>query len=170
MTHAERINIIVASFEEAMSRFQSRLSGASAADAERPRADGGWSAAQIAWHVALVNESFAGLIDGSRPVAQPPADDFVERTWIEIGRNLDAQLQAPSRVQPQGPVTRADAVAKVEASREKLVIALRGLQPDRGVMTLDAPVVGRVSLYQVGEWAVHHVIRHNKQMKEVLAQ
>ena len=36
-------------------------------------------------------------------------------------------------------------------------------------MTLDAPVVGRVSLYQVGEWAVHHVIRHNKQMKDVLA-
>lgn len=31
--------------------------------------DGGWSAAQITWHVALVNESFAGWIDGSRPVA-----------------------------------------------------------------------------------------------------
>lgn len=169
MTHADRIGAIVASLEEAMARFESRLAGASSSDAERPRADGGWSAAQIAWHVAAVNESFATLIDGSRPVAQLPAPDFVERTWPEIAGSLEKRLEAPSRVQPQGAVSHADAVAKIAASRERLVGALRALQPDRGVMTIDSPIVGRVSLYQVGEWAVHHIIRHNKQMKDVLA-
>ena len=168
MTHAERIDTIVASFEEAMSRFQSRLSGASAADAERPRADGGWSAAQIAWHVAAVNEAFAGLIDGSRPIAQPAPADFVERTWTEIGASLASRMQAPARMQPQGAVTHADAIAKVEASRATMVAAVRGLQPERGGMMIESPLVGRVTLYQVGEWAVHHVIRHNKQMKDVL--
>lgn len=169
MTHADRINTIVAGFEEAMSRLQARLTGAAAADAEGPRADGGWSAAQIAWHVAAVNESFASLIDGRRPVAQPAPEGFVERTWEEIAASLADRLQAPSRVQPAGPVTRDEAAAKLSASREALLTAVRGLAPERGVLMLDAPVVGRVTLYQVGEWAIAHVIRHNRQMKDVLA-
>ena len=168
MTHAERIHTIVASFEEAMSRFQSRLAASSSEAAERPRADGGWSAAQVAWHVAAVNEAFAGLIDGSRPIAQPAPADFVERSWTEIGASLQSKMQAPSRMQPQGAIAHADAIAKLESSRAALVEAVRGLQPDRGVMMIESPLVGRVTLYQVGEWAVHHVIRHNKQMKEVL--
>ena len=168
MTHDARIAFIVTSFEEAMSRFASRLSGASSSDAERPRADGGWSAAQIAWHVAAVNEAFAGLIDGSRPMAQPAPDGFVERSWQEIGQSLEPSLQAPARMQPQADVTQADAIAKLEASRQTMVAALRGLPEDRGRMVIDSPLVGRVTLCQVGEWAVHHVIRHNKQMKGVL--
>ena len=153
-----------------MARFQSRLSGASPEAAERPRADGGWSAAQIAWHVAAVNEAFAGLIDGSRPLAQPAPPDFVERTWTEIGASIANRMQAPARMQPQGAVSHADAMAKLEASRATLIAAVRGLQPDRGVMMIESPLVGRVTLYQIGEWATHHVIRHNKQMKETLAQ
>lgn len=132
------------------------------------RADGGWSAAQIAWHVAAVNEAFAGLIDGSSPTAQPAPPDFVERTWTEIGESLAKKLQAPARVQPQGAVVHGDAVAKLDASRERLVTTVRGLQPDRGVLMIDSPLVGRVTLYQIGEWATRHVIRHNKQMKDVL--
>jgi hypothetical protein len=169
MTHTDRISAIVSSFEEAMARFQSRLAGASSQDAERPRADGGWSAAQVAWHVAAVNEAFAGLIDGSRPMAQPAPADFVERTWAEIGASLEKKLQAPARMQPETSVTQADAIAKLEASRGTLLAAVRGLQPDRGVMMIDSPLVGRVTLYQIGEWATLHVIRHNKQMKGVLA-
>ena len=169
MTHADRIDTIVTNFEEAMSRFQSRLSGASSEAAERPRADGGWSAAQIAWHVAAVNEAFAGLIDGSRPIAQPAPADFVERSWTEIGASIANRMQAPARMQPQGAVAHADAMAKLDASRATLVAAVRGLQPDRGVMMIESPLVGRVTLYQIGEWATHHVIRHNKQMKDVLA-
>lgn len=152
-----------------MARVASRLASAPAAEAERPRADGGWSAAQVAWHVAAVNESFASLIDGRRPVAQPPPDGFVERTWEEIGQSLASKLQAPARVQPAGAVTRDEAAAKLSASGEALVAALRALEPDRGALVIDAPIVGRVTLYQVGEWAVLHVIRHNKQMKDVLA-
>lgn len=170
MTHTDRINAIVSRFGEAMARFEARLTGAEAADAERPRAGGGWSAAQIAWHVAAVNESFASLLDGSRPVAQPPAADFVERTWEEIGASLEPKLQAPSRVQPGAGVRRDDVVPKLTASRDGFLAAVRSLDAARARMTVDSPIVGRVSLYQVGEWAILHVIRHNKQMKDVLAE
>lgn len=153
-----------------MARFEARLAGAPAADAERPRSDGGWSAAQIAWHVAAVNHSFASILDGSRPAAQPAPSDFVERTWAEIGGSLEPKLQAPSRVQPEAGVRRDDVLPKLVASREAFVAAVRSLDPDRARMTVDSPIVGRVSLYQVGEWAILHVIRHNKQMKDVLGE
>lgn len=153
-----------------MARFTARLESASAADAECPREDGGWSAAQIAWHVAAVNRSFASILDGSFPVAKPAAADFVERGWEEIATGVPEKAQAPSRVQPAGPVTLDEALALLTVSREKLIAAVRALDPERALLTLDAPLVGCVSLYQVGEWAAVHVIRHNKQMKRLLGR
>lgn len=167
MTHADRIAFIVSSFEEAMSRFTARLSGLAPADAERVPADGGWSAAQIAWHVAAVNRSFSSIIDGTFPVAKPAPEGFVERDWIEIGGGVPEKAQAPSRVQPQGAVTRDEALQALAESRDRLVAALRALDPDRARLTLDTSPVGCISLYQVGEWAQVHVIRHNKQLKRV---
>lgn len=152
-----------------MARFQSRLAAASAADAERPREDGGWSAAQIAWHVAAVNRSFAAILDGSFPVAKPAPDGFTERDWVAIGGGVPEKAQAPSRVQPGAGVTRDEAVRLLSASRDALIAAVRALDPARAVLTIDAPLVGCISLYQVGEWAAVHVIRHNKQMKRLIA-
>src|SRR5687768_7056485 len=143
MTHAERIDAAVAAFEEAMARFQARLSGAPPADVERVPEDGGWSPAQIAWHVAAVNGSFSSILDGSFPIAKP-ASDFVERTWEEIGTGVPAKAQAPTRVQPPQRVTRDEAVEKLSASAARLVAAMRALPPDRALLTIDAPLVGRI--------------------------
>ena len=166
--HDARIGAIVSAFEEAMARFRARLESASAADAERPREDGGWSAAQIAWHVAAVNRSFAAILDGSFPIAKAASPDFAERTWEEIATGVPDKAQAPPRMQPPGPVTRDEALSLLAVSREKLIVAARGLDPERALLTIDGPLVGCISLYQVGEWAQVHVIRHNKQMKRLL--
>ena len=166
-THSSRIDAIVSSFEEALARFHARFSALSPEAAERVPADGGWSPAQIAWHVAAVNKSFASIIDGSFPVAKPAPDDFVERVWEEIGAGVPAKADAPSRVQPQGLVTQQEALEKLAATAEHLRAALRGLDAERARLTIEAPYVGRLSLYQVGEWASVHLIRHNKQMKRL---
>lgn len=165
--HASRIASIASSFEEALARFRARLSALSPEAAERVPNDGGWSPAQIAWHVAAVNKSFASIIDGTFPVAKPAPGDFIERVWEQIGAGVPAKADAPSRVQPEGSVTQQEALEKLSATAEHLRAALRGLDADRARMTIDAPYVGRLSLYQVGEWAAVHLIRHNKQMKRV---
>lgn len=151
-----------------MARFHSRFSALAPDVAERVPDDGGWSAAQIAWHVAAVNKSFASIIDGSFPVAKPAPDDFIERVWEEIGAGVPVKADAPSRVKPLGPVTQQEALERLSATAEQLRAALRGLDADRARLTIEAPYVGRLSLYQVGEWATVHAIRHNKQMKRVL--
>ncbi|MEX2272021.1 MAG: DinB family protein [Vicinamibacterales bacterium] len=169
MSHADRIDGIVSRFEAAMDRFQARLESADAAAAERVPADGGWSLAQVAWHVAAVNRSFTSILDGSFAIAKPADTDFMERTWEEIGAGIPEKAQAPSRVQAPAGVKRDDVLTQLATSRERLIAAMRALDADRALLTIDAPLVGRISLYQVGEWAEVHVIRHNKQMKRLLA-
>ena len=169
MTHESRIGSIVASFEEAMARFRARLAAADPAAAERVPDGGGWTPSQVAMHVAMVNMSFASIIDGSRPTAQPAPEGFVERAWGEIEGGIPEKLEAPSRAHPPAGVTHDAAIASLAASEAKLVTALRGLDAGRARLTIESPIVGgRVSLYQVGEWAVAHVIRHNKQAKRLL--
>src|SRR5687767_6901570 len=67
MSHDERIAATAGAFESAMARFLARIEATPDAVAERVPADGGWSAAGIAWHVAVTNEQFAGLVDGTVP-------------------------------------------------------------------------------------------------------
>jgi hypothetical protein len=49
--------------------------------------------------------------------------------------------------------------------------ALDTLTPARGARTgITHQIVGTISLYQLGEWATAHVIRHNRQAKRVLGE
>jgi hypothetical protein len=167
-SHEARISRTRQQYREAHDRFVARLSSASAADAERASADGGWSAAQIGWHVAAVDSTFAALISGERPSLSLP-DDFVERTWDQIAEAIPAKLQAGGPVVPPAAVTLADVLSALDTASKKLDAALERLTPDRGArFGVTHKAVGTVSLYQVGEWAVAHTIRHNAQAKRVL--
>jgi hypothetical protein len=165
--HGERIARMSAAFDEAMTRFLARLEQAGERGDATP--GDGWSVAQIAWHVALVNEAFAGLIAGSIPGPGPAPPGFVERDWQEIRNGLTGKLEASPRVRPPADVRLIAAIEKLERSADQLRAALRALGPERGSgFTLKSPIVGEISLYQIGEWATAHVIRHNAQAKRVL--
>lgn len=165
LEHLHRMAAIASRFEEAMARLTARLTALSRERAEQPRDDGGWSPAQIAWHVAAVNHSFAAIVDGTVPVSAPAPEGFKERGWEEIGAGMAPRLDAPARVQPPATVTHDEAMSRLAASGDALVTALRGLDSARARRTIVSPIVGTVSLYQVGEWAAVHVARHNRQMK-----
>ena len=69
-SHSERITDLMARLDEATTRFVARIERAG------PRAEvvtTGWTVAQIAMHVALVNDNFTSIFDGSNPAPQPPA-------------------------------------------------------------------------------------------------
>lgn len=168
MTHDERIAAIVAAFEAAMARFLARIEAAADDAAERVPADGGWSAAGIAWHVAHVNEQFAGLIDGTMPGARPPGDGFTEVPFAQLVAPIrDMGLEAPDKFHPPAGVTKANALALLGASGGRLTEAIRAMPESRGLWTIKS-ILGQVTLYQVGEWATAHVIRHNAQAKRTI--
>jgi hypothetical protein len=168
--HSDRISRLSASFEEANSRLIARLRSAAAGRAEQVPADG-WSAAQIGWHVAAVTTRFAGMISGEIDVAQPLPADFTARGWDEITGSIPERAEAPAAVSPPAGVDCATAVAALEASGEAMVRALASLSEERGSrMGITHRVVGAITVFQIGEWAVSHVARHNRQAKRVLGE
>jgi hypothetical protein len=167
--HLARVRHLRESFAEANEHLANRLRAATDEQAER-RNGGAWSAAQIGWHVATVNARFAVLIAGDVPAAVPLAADFAERPWSTIAAAIPEKLEAAAAARPPGPVTRHDAIAALEASALKMAQAFDTLTPERGAgVGVTNRVVGTINLYQVGEWSVSHVWRHDAQAERSLA-
>jgi hypothetical protein len=168
--HFARMRHLRESFAAANERLVARLRKAADDDAQRP-ADVGWSAAQIGWHVAAVTTRFAQIMSGDLPAAQPLPADFRERSWDEIAANVPSNLTAAAAVAPPAVVSKPEAIAALESSATKMARAFDALTPQRGGrMGITHPIVGTITLYQLGDWATAHVIRHNRQAKRVLGE
>ena len=168
-SHRDRIARQRAAYREAHERFVKRLREAPADAAERAPADGGWSAAQIGWHVAAVDATFAGLLAGTLPGAQPVAEGAPVKEWTEIAAGIPDRLEAGKRVQPPPSVRRDEVLASLEASAAAIDAALASLDAERGASyAVTHPVIGTVRLAQIGDWAAAHTIRHNAQAKRTL--
>jgi uncharacterized damage-inducible protein DinB len=168
-SHNERIARTRASYREAHDRLVKRLTDAPADAVERAPAEGGWSAAQIGWHVAAVDASFAGLVSGENPGAKPLPEGVSEKPWSEILTAIPGKIEAGKRVQPPAGVRRDDVLTALAASAAKLDAALAGLDAERGAgYAITHPAIGTITLGQFGDWATAHTIRHNAQAKRVL--
>jgi DinB superfamily len=170
--HYERVRHLRESFAEANERLVARLRRVEHGAAERAPDGGGWSAAQIGWHVAAVTTQFAGLMSGDTRGAQPLPADFVERPWTGIAAEIPPRFRTSSPFEPPVRVTRDEAVALLEAAAVRFARALDRLTPERGGGSgITSPIVGgTISVYQIGEWATAHVIRHNRQAKRTLGE
>jgi hypothetical protein len=166
-SHTDRVARLTGAFDEAIGRLIARVDAAGARASAVP-AEGGWSVAQIAWHVAAVNESFAAIMAEGRG-AVPAASDFAERNWGDIVAAMPPKLEAPRSVQPPDAVDPDAALGRLRESAVRLRAAIAGLTPERAAMCLHSRIVGTISVYQVAEWATAHAIRHNWQAKRTLA-
>ena len=114
-------------------RFVKRLTDAPAEAVERAPADGGWSAAQIGWHVAAVDASFAGLVSGENPAREAAARTASRRgPGPRSSRPCPEKIEAGKRVQPPAEVRRDEVLAALADSAAKLDAALAGLDAERG--------------------------------------
>jgi uncharacterized damage-inducible protein DinB len=167
--HATRVARIVAEFREAAGRLAARLERADDRAARTRPAEGAWSAAQIAWHVAAVNGSFTRVVEAGAG-AQPAAAGFVERNWRDVVAGIPSRQKAPAATEPPENVDPREAATRLRESSARLAAAIAALTPDRARMCIQSPIVGTISIYQVGEWATAHVIRHNRQAKRALGE
>src|SRR5687767_2818881 len=93
-------------YREAHERFVKRLREAPDEAVHRGPDGGGWSAAQIGWHVAAVDGQFADLVSGARPGAQPLAAGAAETPWTDLVAGMPGRIEAGKRVQPPPDASR----------------------------------------------------------------
>ena len=99
------------------------------AAAERRPGHGGWSAAQIGWHVAAVTTRFAGLISGDVPGAQPCAGFCRAAVGRRSSRPFPSGCEAPAIVAAAAGGHAHDAIAALEASGMSDGSALDSVDP-----------------------------------------
>ena len=167
MEHAARATDLSMRFADAMTRFVAQVEHAPADAAGRPPAHGGWSVAQIAWHLGTINNAFADLIDGTIPNARPAPDGYLEMPWGALIASVPDKLEAPERFRPPAVVSRDAAISLLKASSDRLTGALATLTLERGHLTVKS-ILGLITVYQVGEWAIAHVYRHAEQAGRAL--
>jgi hypothetical protein len=162
--HGERVKKIAEAFKAASAELATKLENLPQDAAGRRPQDGGWSAAQIGWHVALSNDVFSNVISGAMPMAVPPAADFAE-DWTRIA--IPAKIQTFPILVPPDETPRDEMLAKLRGSADRLLQAIESMPPDRATMCVQLQF-GTMSLYQFGEFAGAHVRRHIGQLERTL--
>jgi hypothetical protein len=163
MSHQERVSAQEAAFNAAMRTFEERIGSLDDQTAMRPPADGGWTPAQIAWHVGQTNELLAAVISGAVPTATPAPEGFVENPAIFAG--IPDKVQTFPQLVPPDGVTRAEGLSKLKGSTRTYQASLQGLTPERASgHCVDLPF-GKLSLYQIADFAAAHVTRHLNQLQ-----
>ena len=164
--HADRIRGAARIFQDAYEALVAALEGMDDTSAARLAPDGGWSPAQVAWHVAESNRLTAATLSGALPGARR-ADGFVEdpALFSRIPERADTLIPA---LNPPAGVTRDDALTKLRWSAAPTLKAIETLTPDRAAnYTVKLPF-GVLNLYQLAEFAAEHVGRHQKQLERCL--
>src|SRR5689334_22630621 len=150
-SHDARIARQRAAYREAHERFVKRLREAPEDAVHRAPADGGWSAAQIGWHVATVDGQFADIVSGARAAAQP-LEDKRETPWTDLLSGIPQKLEAGKRVQPPADARREAVLALLAESAAKFDAALASLDEQRGAgYAITHPAIGTITLRQFGE-------------------
>jgi hypothetical protein len=169
-THAARIDDLRAAFDRACGRFLARYDTTTTDGAVAVPLSGGWTAAQIAAHVAALNRVLSAIVSGRIGRAAPPPDGFTERPWPDIATGLAGRLEAPASVTAPPTVTRAEAREAFEASRALVLETFAAIDVTRARHVFSDPRTGTISLYQVGDWLTAHVARHNAQLKALVGR
>jgi DinB family protein len=164
--HADRIRTAADTFKTAYDAFVAALEAMDDESARRPAANGGWSAAQIAWHVAESNRLTAATLSGALPGARR-ADGFIEDPVVlsRIPPKVETPIPA---LNPPADVSRDDALTKLRWSAAPTLKAIETLTPDRAAnFTVKMPF-GVLNLYQLAELVGAHVGRHKEQLDRCL--
>jgi hypothetical protein len=166
-SHQNRIHATVTAFVSAADAFIAAIEQLNDTAAVHPPSGGGWTPAQIGWHVASANEYLAGILTGAIPRAHPAHEGFQEDPHVFSG--LPSKIKTFPSLEPPAGATRSQAVAKLRESTAQMIQAIEGLSVERAAgEVIDFPF-GVISLYQLAEFVTRHVARHQAQLQRATA-
>lgn len=166
-SHQNRIHASVSAFlsaSEDMIAALERMNDAAAAHAP-PR--GGWTAAQIGYHVAITNEFLAGILTGVIPKSFPAPAGFRENPNVFSG--VPAKVTTFASLEPPAQVNRTRSIGKLRESTTEAVRAIESLTAERASGQVVQFPFGAISLYQLSEFLGAHVLRHHAQLQRASA-
>ena len=141
---------------------------------EAPALSNAWSIAQQLEHLAIVEDGSGRLM--SKLIKVVEASGAKETDSASLLHSLDAfqlwkvtrRIEAPESVSPTEGLSAADALARLTASRLRMIAALhRASGLALASVSAPHPVVGPLNVYQWGLFAAQHQRRHITQIREI---
>ena len=167
-SHQNRIHATVSTFLLASEGLIATLERLNDAAATHRPAGGGWTPAQIGYHVAITNDFLAGILTGASPKAFLAPAGFRENPHVFSG--LPEKVPTFSSLEPPADVSRAQAIARLRESTTEAVHAIESLSPQRASGEVVQFPFGAISLYQLSEFLGRHVLRHEGQVQRATAR
>jgi hypothetical protein len=153
--------------------FLEAARGLSTAQWTFQREPDGWSPAQCAEHIAIVEDA---VLQRVFPKALSEPADPAKRNTLKysdvavqrLGKDRANKLNAPERVRPSGRFGSPDEIVqKVAEIRGRMKDFVQSTQDDLRNHFADHPVFGTLDLYQWVLLASVHMVRHSVQLNEV---
>ncbi|MDX2182799.1 MAG: DinB family protein [Gemmatimonadaceae bacterium] len=163
---SEMAPILVRAFADVDHRLQTAWDGASAAQRDTRRRDGGWSLREVLEHIALTNEGYlvpmtqlADALVRSPRVAAPWRATFVGK-WLVRSLEMTIKMPAPRTIRP-GPSPRPQVLeAVIETHHAVCTLVKRTAETDWGSVRMVSPF-SRLVRPNFGD-AVLAVLRHSE--------
>lgn len=155
------------------------INGLSDSQLDHKGSDEEWSISDILHHLALTDEASAGLAhlmikkaseldltpDSTPEVSALNCLDHIHETA------RTSRFQAPDRVAPKSHLPASESLARLKASREKVLAAVERLAPyDLTQLTYPHPIGGDFNMYQWLLMAGFHESRHAAQIRRIKSQ
>ena len=151
------------------------VTGLSEAQINFKPAEDQWAIADILHHLALADEAnvklsglFLKQIQEQSVPSDPSPDESVVDCMDKFRENLNVKAKAPERVAPLSHLPAPESLARLQASREKLMQAMSGLSDyDLSRVSFPHPLLGPLNGYQWLMIAGLHESRHATQIERI---
>lgn len=154
------------------------VSGLGEAQLNYKSIDSGWSISEVLHHVALTDEANAKLTSNmlkraraNQPPPDPSPDGSELHSMDEIFARMNAaKFRAPDFVAPHSHAPVEESLAKLKASRERMLANVEQLDGlDLSGLTFPHPFAGELNAYQWVLVAGAHEFRHAEQIERLKA-
>jgi hypothetical protein len=176
MPLSKKLQELVDRISRQRQKLVASVSGLSEAQLNHKSEDSAWSICEVLHHVSLVDEANAKLTSNmlkrSR-AEQLPADTSPDGSELDsmdeiFPRMNAAKFQAPEFVEPHANASVDESLAKLGASRERMLANLEQLDGlDLSGLTFPHPFAGPLNAYQWVLMAGAHEFRHAEQIERM---
>jgi hypothetical protein len=179
MPLSKKLQEIVDQITHNRDRVLHSIAGLSDAQLNYKAEGDGWSICDIIHHLALTDEANAKLMSNllkrarADNVGADPSSDSSELHSADdvFARMAEPRFQAPQFVAPQSHLPVDDSLARLKASRERMLESIDQLSNfDLSGLTFPHPFAGPLNGYQWMLIAGGHEHRHGQQIKRIKAR
>lgn len=163
----ENKEAIVSTLESTFSELDKAIKRFDESTFNQKPAKGGWTAAQVAQHLALAGTGIDGVLLGETRTTEGAPDRQVA-SIKEVFLNFDLKMTSPDFIEPAEEVyDQRTLLAQLKNVAETLVKLVNDLDLSPTCLAFEVPVWGFMTRLEIIYFVIYHAQRHTRQLQQI---